>query len=385
MRPRHAVDARPARLDSLTGLRFLAAILVVVHHTVANDVHHHGLVALPLLRPLATLGYTGVTFFFVLSGFVLTWSWAPGRRRRDFWVRRVARVYPLHAVSWAVSIPVLISTKAAIGFLPAVLSLFLLQSWSTSSDVAFGMNGLSWSLSCEAFFYLVFPFLIRRLANRSDRTLWRIVAGCVVLLAAVPSAVYAVGGKSSIAFLYYFPAYRVLEFIIGICLALIVSRGWRPSVANWSGPAAIVLSLLITIGLSRVYAHVGGGEALPRALGSFVMLPGYAYAIVAGAVTDVRGRRSWLSSTTMVKLGTWSFALYMTHLLFITGVESAVGASRSYTGLTGYAVLAGVAICAVTISALVFTWIERPAERLIRQRLSSKTRASTDEARLPSS
>ncbi len=372
----HVISRGPVRLDSLTGLRFLAAILVVVHHTVANDVHHHGLVALPLLRPLATLGYTGVTFFFVLSGFVLTWSWVPGRRDRDFWVRRVARVYPLHLAGWAVSIPVLMSTNTAIGFLPAVLSLFLLQSWSTSSGIAFGMNGLSWSLSCEAFFYLAFPFLIRRLADRSDRSLRRIIGGCVVLLAAVPSAVYVIGGKSSIAFLYYFPAYRVLEFVIGICLALIVSRGWRPSLPTWIGPAAIVVSLLITIGLSRGYAHSGGGAALPRALGSFVMLPGYALAIAAGAINDVRGRRSWLASTWMVKLGTWSFALYMSHLLFITGIESAVGASKVYTGLAGYAVLAGIALCAVTISAAVFTWIERPAERFIRQRFSSRSRSS---------
>ena len=61
---------RPSRLDALTGLRFWFAFLVVVHHSLQ---HWFG----DRVYPVADFGYIGVDFFFVLSGFVLTWSWRP--------------------------------------------------------------------------------------------------------------------------------------------------------------------------------------------------------------------------------------------------------------------------------------------------------------------
>ena len=60
----------PNRLDSLTGLRFFAAWLVVVHH-------FSNFATMPYIWRYTGFGATGVTFFFVLSGFVLTWSFVP--------------------------------------------------------------------------------------------------------------------------------------------------------------------------------------------------------------------------------------------------------------------------------------------------------------------
>src|SRR5947208_9971420 len=86
-----------ARLDALTGLRFWFAFLVVMHHSLE---HWFG----PRVYPVADFGYIGVDFFFVLSGFVLTWSWRPELRARRFWWHRFARIWPLHLTTLVLAV-----------------------------------------------------------------------------------------------------------------------------------------------------------------------------------------------------------------------------------------------------------------------------------------
>lgn len=88
------------RLDSLTQLRFVCAAAVLLGHTVGNF-----LPDTPANR-ITTHGYVGVTFFFVLSGFVLTWTWRDGSRAA-FWRRRAARILPLHLATWCIALVVI--------------------------------------------------------------------------------------------------------------------------------------------------------------------------------------------------------------------------------------------------------------------------------------
>ena len=88
------------RLPSLTGLRFWAALLVVTYH-LSRQYHR-----LPLVSSLVWYGRDGVTFFFVLSGFVLAWSYAGAALVPDrvFYRRRFARVWPLHLLATGLEI-----------------------------------------------------------------------------------------------------------------------------------------------------------------------------------------------------------------------------------------------------------------------------------------
>ena len=84
------------RLPSLTGLRFWAALLVVLYHL------SRSVGPLPVISDVAWYGRSGVTFFFVLSGFVLTWTYFDQRPKLStFWWRRFARIWPALAVSAA--------------------------------------------------------------------------------------------------------------------------------------------------------------------------------------------------------------------------------------------------------------------------------------------
>ena len=114
----------------------------------------------------AGIGYVGVSFFFVLSGFILVYTYA-GRNivLRDFWQTRFARIYPAYLFALLLTSPFWIigALKMHVPFfafgerhfaLTSALVVLLLQSWVPGA--ALSWNSVSWSLSVEAFFYAGF-------------------------------------------------------------------------------------------------------------------------------------------------------------------------------------------------------------------------------------
>ncbi|MCY3003682.1 MAG: acyltransferase, partial [Planctomycetota bacterium] len=153
------MKARPDSLPALTGLRFVAAFAVFVEHS-------REAFGIPI-DGLQMLGGVAVGFFFVLSGFILTYVYGSQLERRDvprFWLARWARIWPLHVVCLALAMLLQPSHHVPHdGHAWAVLAshVALLQSWSTEGDWTLALNGPAWSISVELFFYLSFPFLAR--------------------------------------------------------------------------------------------------------------------------------------------------------------------------------------------------------------------------------
>lgn len=164
------------RIESLTGLRFLAALLVTAFHVYFSVGARH----YPAIAPLfVAVGPSAVSFFFILSGFVLTWSYRPGTPDTTFYRRRFARIAPAHLVTATVTALLFLSLHIHLS--PgALLSIPLLQSWFPTSSVYFGLNAVSWSLGCEVFFYALFPLIlgaaIRLSANRRKLVMAALVA-----------------------------------------------------------------------------------------------------------------------------------------------------------------------------------------------------------------
>src|SRR5947209_7185962 len=132
-------------------MRFLAAVTVVAFH----------FAPLPALNG-SDAGPAAVTLFFLLSGFILTYTARPGRGSvREFYVARFARIYPAYLLGLGLAIALLpmgiyhpnqwcvVPTN---GLLP---DLFAVQAWFP--DRAACLNGPAWSLSCEVLFYALFP------------------------------------------------------------------------------------------------------------------------------------------------------------------------------------------------------------------------------------
>jgi peptidoglycan/LPS O-acetylase OafA/YrhL len=347
-------QADGSRLPSLTGLRFVAAFLVFCFHISISG----------LLGPSSTqhafartagAGAVGVSFFFVLSGFVLTWSARPGDTSRAFWRRRAAKIYPNYVVAFVVSVVGLYATGHAVGLLAGAANLGLVQAWWPDPDVYFGANSVSWSLACEAFFYALFPVLLPVLRRIRPQRLWASAAACAAAVFAVPVVATFLPAERHYWFVYIFPPVRLLEFVLGILMALVVKSGRWPRIPVWSVAALLVAAYAVTPYFP------------PDAETSAVTLIPFGLLIPAVAVADIEGKRSVWRSRSVVWLGEISFAFYLIHQSVIVnlmrGLDAQGSAPAKAWALTGAALVLSVAL-----AALMHRFVEMPVMRRLGRR-----------------
>lgn len=337
------------RLDSLTSLRFLAAMMVVITHLTF-------VVDMPKVeRALAEPGYTGVGFFFVLSGFVLTWSHRDGDRSAAFYRRRFARIYPLHLLTWAVGVLLTAGVASRADAAQNVVSLTLVQAWLPTERFIQGPNPPSWSLSAEVFFYAMFPLLIVVLRRVPDE---RRQSVGIALFAASVAAAASTGqfAPRVLAGLVAFPPYRLVWFALGILLALSVQQGYRCRVPAPAVLGVFLLSYLLCVPL-------GPQQAV---LGELIMLPAWILIIAAAASRDLNERELALGGRWGVRLGAWSFALYLSHhLLFRLAAHRLPGWS-DLPFLLSLAYQVALVCSAIALSAGLYYVVERPLEASLR-------------------
>lgn len=210
------------QLKSLTGLRFFAAAAVFMQHLQTRlEVPNVGL----------NFAHQAVALFFVLSGFILTHVYAErlesGFSWRRFYITRWARIWPLHAICLLLCLGVFSFRSAPLPeFWPAQMmaNIGLIQAWVPDADWALGFNSVSWSLSCEAFFYLLFPLIIW--AGRSQIG-WLLGANLLIQIAIVAALAVAGGTWEREYFDYLFnfnPFFRLSDFMVGILLGLLFIR-----------------------------------------------------------------------------------------------------------------------------------------------------------------
>lgn len=351
--------AQTPRLHSLTGLRFWFAFLVVLHHSL---VHWFGRDA----YVVSDFGYIGVDFFFVLSGFVLTWSWRPAVSTRRFWWNRIARIWPLHITTLVLAVAVVGVGVAIPGWWGVVSNLFLVQAWSPDVKTYFGFNAVAWSLSCEAFFYACFPLLVRRLARLQQRGRWFVVAGVTAALCVYPGLFsLTVAPRDAAAWewtTYVLPLWRLGEFVVGIVAALALRDGWRPRLSGrWAlTGAAVASAALLSAGMAMGHLPVRP----PVEIAGMLVVTAV---IVAVASDELQGRKGVLASRLMVELGAASYALYLCHALVYSWLTS----RWHWVGTTGTHVVGWAAYFALTgsMALALHHGVEVPAERWIRQRL----------------
>lgn len=347
-----------ARLESLTGLRFFAAYLVLLHHF-AN------FASLPVLDRYYGFGASGVSFFFVLSGFVLTWSFRPGDRAERFYWRRFARIWPLHALTTLIAIPVFYTWRdVPYEWTGILLSFALLHAWVPTASIYFAGNPASWSLSCEAFFYAVHPLLVRRTLAL------RLAAGGAAAVAVLATiglfAELSLDWPARITgwFVYVSPLFRLGEFLFGMLLAAALRRGFRSPIGLV--PALLLLAAwvqVVYIATPRWFS--AGGLHLVGDLDYVVLPVCYGLIVYAAAQRDVAGVRSILRSRPLVLLGQWSYALYLVHATVIYALIEITGYSHP-SALANVLWLLAVTAVTIPISAALYHLFEHPAEQRLR-------------------
>lgn len=364
------------RLASITGLRWWAAFAVFFFH-------FRNLAPLPgPLAVFAPFGNLGVTFFFVLSGFVLTWSWNPATTTRTFYWRRFARIYPLHVVTLLAAIPVFYSLSPDpaqpwvkpldAGIL--LLCLLLLQGWSRDPAVLFAGNPASWTLTAEVFFYALHPWVTRPLRRLNVRG--ALVAAGIVIACALLIRWWITADSSSVVAGLPWPVLRVYEFLFGMCLAWAFRRGWRPRIPLVV-PYALLALWAVALLVSPRYDATAwmAGFVGPYALEGTALLCGIL--IAATAAREMRGTKGWSGTSAIVTLGEWSYAFYLIHATILYAALAIFG--RQHGGWTSVAWMIGSLAVAVAVAGALHVWIERPVEKRMRawdDRRSARRRVS---------
>ncbi|MCL9793386.1 acyltransferase family protein [Frankia sp. AgKG'84/4] len=367
----HPVPAKPAdpgrelrnRLESLTSLRFVAAVVVFLFHSSLEPLFSDPDAGRAYARVLEMAGWIGVSFFFVLSGFVLTWSARSNDTVLGVWRRRAVRIYPNHVVMWGVAIVLMGWAGGMPQWWQAVPNLFLVHSMIPKITVFSNLNDVSWSLSCEAFFYLLFPLLLRIVNRIRPERLWYwagAVAAAVMLMPAVaqllpagPALPFDPTSTWRFWFVYVFPPVRTLDFVLGMIMArVLVERRWiglrtTPAVALLVAAYLLALNVPFLYGLAAV-------SIVPMAL----LIP-------AAASADLAGRPSRLRAHGLVRLGEISFALYMVHRLVLVYGKKALGTDLTWSTPVALGVVAAAFGLCLTGAWLLSTFVEWPMVRLL--------------------
>ena len=353
-------------LHGLTGLRAFAASWVVLYHFRA-DVK----LLMPRSEPLWPFmdsGYAGVDVFFVLSGFIITYTYLeqlkePGRTATlRFLGFRLARIYPVHVFTLAI-FAVIVTPGAVSAVGPGdvwrnaastdfVRQVFLVHGWGWDGNRAW--NYPAWSISSEWMAYLAFPVVALGLAR--VRTLGGAGVGLVASHAfnlASFVLIAQLGMEGEII------GVRIVgEFLAGCFLLLIWRRGWAAD-ARWDRltPAFLLASVVGTVAANEI-GSIAPVLAAPLYCGLI-----YGLALERDAVSR------WLGLRWAIYAGEASYALYMTHAVVQRFVWEYLPAG-DYLG-SNVAVRAGVLILYVLLlgTAAVATYeaIEKPSRRLVRR------------------
>lgn len=353
-------STRYVMLDSLTILRGPAALFVFFYHTRWAHV-----------VPSASVGYVGVALFFVLSGFVLTWSYKPADGAKKFYLRRFARVYPLHLFFFALALAILVLTQEAPSAGATLSNLILLHTWVPNWDYIFSVNGVSWSLGCEAFFYACTPLVLGWLSRRSPKAGYTVLTGWFLLTAAVTSAIALTSNYADVV-VYANPLLRSGEFALGMLLGLLALKVRdgdlaMPRIRTWQLWVVTALALAGISGVSKV--------SLPQTINGFVLDPVWFLLIGMFALHDIQRAQShhqvgepvpgnWIRRS-LVYLGEVSFAFYLVHELVIFGAVTAPWGASAAGGVRGL-ILMGVSLAlGVFLAIAAHHLVERPARIMI--------------------
>jgi peptidoglycan/LPS O-acetylase OafA/YrhL len=356
----HADYRALRRFPALDGVRAISVVLVFTAHPAYSHVW-------PRLH-----GPSGVTLFFVLSGFLITTLLLREReaeRRVDlgaFYLRRAFRIYPMYLAVLALYCVLILGLgmepvrrAAFVENIPYFLLFFPEHSLYFNGDVLVPFD-MAWSIGIEEKFYFVWPVLGFVLLKA--RALPQALA--LSLIALTCSVAGYLGGGWGVSLESYTP------IALGCLVAtLLHHRASYERLAVVGRP-----SVLLLVATALVVLQLSTAEVLPqgRLYPVFSLL---AALTLAGLVTTSSTRADWLGSRPMAYVAALSYALYLLHNFGLNAAESVLPSDWGFPGSL-LSTVVGIALAFVA-AHVAHVWFEDPLRRygvrLARRRQASRS------------
>jgi peptidoglycan/LPS O-acetylase OafA/YrhL len=352
------------RLDALTGLRCFAAINIVLFHF--SNPQWFG-----PLAPIINAGYASVSYFILLSGFVLAYNYADKARagrlnKVRFWKSRFTRIYPIYILSLLLSLQMLSTEYKAHG--PAmfwaglVLAPLLLQGWVPS--IATFLNTPAWTMSAEAFYYFIFPWMAKW--KKPDRMAPHVAKMLGVwALALIPGSLYIALNPDGLAHVdrwSYGPWLQALKFTPLPHLGSFVFGVMLASLDQMIERAHPIRFFLGVFGFGAIFGLLSLGSFLPFALAHDGLLMPLFGCIVLGLAGE-NALASVLGARPLVFIGEGSYCLYLLHFNFWNMLHNSHILNR--VGLAVYDPWISYAIL-IALSLVALHFVEKPARKQLR-------------------
>ena len=372
-----ASTSRP-HLHSLTSLRFFAAFLVFILHSTNHD--------LIFSSSLSIFDFSkAVSFFFVLSGFVLTYAYSSRSiNTSTFYLSRFFRIWPVTIFSLLLLIIVL-PTNLYLPFESSLFSpglifisnLFCIQSFIPIPTFFFGFNAVCWSISVELFFYFCFPYLQRLHLSRLMYICLLNVLLIFVTSLLLLSLNFPLFGPDSLDLIvvegisYINPFFRLPEFLLGIISCKIFlqfglsNSSYNLSLAT-SRPHLLSFIELISFFLLVSFALTPLTTGLPPALAISAnqLKSGFCFSLSLIIVSNSQGLlRKILQFPMFIFLGNISFSFYLVHqILLIRSAQAGgffIGGSQLLPANFYY-----LFIVSVVLSSVMYYFLEKPIKSI---------------------
>lgn len=357
-------------IKPLTSLRFFFALLVFCRHV--DFVKPH---SFPLINWVTTQvfpeGYIGVSFFFILSGFILAYTYQQKIMERHtspkaFLIARFARIYPMHIVTLLLAFPLGYKFIASgeMTHWPARLgaNLLLIQSFFNDPLTYYSFNGVSWSISDEMFFYAMFPVIMLGFAY-TGKKLWLILL--VLACVAVPVFVYYNTNPFNEYLFYINPVFRLVDFGLGILIYNLFKKVSDKQVSFLQANVMEIGSMV----LLTVFFHFHSEVPQNYRFACYYWLPMcvliFAFAFQKGIVSRI------ISYPFFIILGEISFSFYLLHQILIRYFFS-VNKRIPTPVEKDYLIFFIILVVALLVSYVAHRFIEMPANVYLKKKLLPK-------------
>lgn len=286
------------KISQITFTRFLAAMAIVISHF-NKDLF---LYKINYISDIFLHANVGVSYFFILSGFIMIVAYHRKDKIEyfDYYRNRFARIYPLYVLGLLLY---LITRYSNFSFYKGFLYLFGLQSWIPGEAMILNFPG--WSISVEFLFYLLFPWLYNYLYSKGNKSIW-IITVIIWIITQVFCNLYSASSyyqgphTESHELLYYFPLMHINEFLAGNLAGLYFVK--NSGQKNYDVPVVIIFGLLL---LSLIFLPLFYHNGLMAIL--FIPL----IILISrnnGVLTKI------FSLKPLQYLGEASYAVYITHI-----------------------------------------------------------------------